>query len=250
MMNALTTYITQRFNAGLWLAVSVLLLLYSVPVSGMSRQMVLVYIFLFCTLFVFRLYDDLQQTIHDSGKPNRDYTNPQVRKILWSILIVLMVVLTGTAFLMGKSVGWIWVCFIVINHLLYLLCMSNKTAAALLPLLKYPFLVFLLQMLLLPGPISNAIYLSQAFALFIAFVAFESMEDQLFPILHSYFLQAVSFLLLLVEDFNVYTMICMLILLSLSLAINYRKWKLAPYLFMLLFLLFKLTIYSFNDISI
>lgn len=245
MIKALGNYITQRINLGLWLSLSAFLMLYSVPVFPLTMQIVLTFIWLFCALLVFRLYDDLRQTIHDTGKPNRDYASPATGKELWRANIILMAVLAGSTFLMKPEAGSMLLCFMIVNHLLYLLLIKNKVAAGLLPLLKYPLLYFLLRLMLTSAFNMDAIGMCQALALFLAFFAFEVIEDKTYPVanVYSYLLQFLSFGFIFVEHVAAYTALAGVVLLVLSLAFNYLQWKIAPYLFLLFLLVFKLSIY-------
>ena len=78
-------------------------------------------IFVFLTLFVFRLYDDLMQVHYDAVKPNRDYAKVESRKILFKYLIVFIFLLVSLLALYSIWLGLLMLSFIIINHLFYLI---------------------------------------------------------------------------------------------------------------------------------
>lgn len=221
------------------IGLGIFIFLFSRPVSEFNLG---AFVLLIVFLSVFRLYDDLMQAENDLGKPVRDYTDPAVRQTLFYYLIVFFALLLGFVALFSIYRASLLFCFIIINHLLYLLFINNKTAAGLLPLLKYPFVFLLLQSADLSATISGAHLLFSALSLFLSFVAFESMEDKTFPVpvKYSYFLQAFSFILIFISNVNGKTTLSFFILLSLSVVWTFLRVKFYPYMYLLCFLVFRI----------
>lgn len=240
----LTTYLRQRIQP-LWLiALGIFIFLFSRPTPEFKVGSFISFVLLIVFLLVFRLYDDLLQANNDQGKPNRSYTDPVVRKTLFYYLICFFCLLLGIAFYISNYLASFLFCFITINHLLYLLFITNKTAAGLLPLLKYPFVFILLQFSDFSALTIGQHLVFPALSLFLSFVAFESMEDKTFPIRikYSYFLQVFSFILILAGKVNGLSFLTFFLLLSLSLVWNFLKMKTYPYLYLLCFLVFRIII--------
>ena len=142
MSNALTTYLRQRIQP-LWLIIlAIFIFLFSRPAPEFKTGSFISFVLLMVFLLVFRLYDDLMQADNDHGKPDRSYTDPAERKTLFYYLICFFCLLLGIAFYISNYLALFFFCFITVNHLLYLLFITNKTGAGLLPLLKYPFVFF------------------------------------------------------------------------------------------------------------
>jgi len=96
----------------------------------------------------------------------------------------------------------------------------------------------------LPAPVVGAQLVSLATSLFLAFVAFESMEDKTFPvpIKYSYVLQILSFALIFVWEVNGISILSFSLLLSLSMVWTFFRMKAHPYVYLLCFLVFKIMI--------
>jgi hypothetical protein len=124
------------------------------------------------------------------------------------------------------------------------LLIDNKTASGLLPLLKYPFVYILLQFSDLSAPVIGAQLVFRSISLFFAFVAFESMEDETFPvpIKYSYVLQIVAFALIFVGKVNGIGVLSFSLLLSLSMVWTFFRMKAHPYMYLWCFLVFKIII--------
>jgi hypothetical protein len=226
------------------IGLGIFLYFFSRPVSVFNVRSLVSFVLLIAFLFVFRLYDDLLQSRNDKGKPNRNYTEHATRKILLYYLITFLVLLVCVAIFISVYFAFLLFCFITVNHLLYLLLINNKTAAGLLPLLKYPFVYLLLQLTDLSAPVIGAQLVALAISLFFAFVAFESMEDETFPvpIKYSYVLQILAFALILVWKVNGIGILSFSLLLSLSMVWTFFRMKAHPYMYLLCFLVFKIMI--------
>lgn len=240
----LATYIRQRIRPFLMIGLGIFIFLFSRPVSVFNVRSFASFVFLFAFLFVFRLYDDLLQYRNDQGKPDRNYTETAARKTLLHCLIAFLGILLCFAILISVYPAFLLFCFITINHLLYLLLINNKAASGFLPLLKYPFVYILLQFSDLAAPVIGAQLVSLAISLFSAFVAFESMEDESFPvpIKYSYVLQVLSFALIFVWKVTGISTLSFSLLLSSSMAWTFFRMKAHPYVYLLCFLVFKIMI--------
>ena len=242
--NTLATYFRQRIHPLVILGLGVLVFLYSRPVSKLSVASTFCFVFVIAFLLVFRLYDDILQVPNDIGKPDRSYTDSSSRKTLSIYLIVFLILLLIFACYLSWYLASVLFLFIAFNHVLYLLLVNNKTAAGFLPLVKYPFVYVVLQFSGLSGLSLNASFLFPAIALFVAFVAFESMDDRTFPVRAKYssVLQISSFAIILLGNFSATATLAGTVLLSLSLISGFLWTRASPYLYFLCFLLFKLSV--------
>lgn len=226
------------------IGLGVFIFLFSRPVSAFNVRSFVSFVLLIAFLFVFRLYDDLLQARNDEGKQHRNYTETSARKTLLYFLIAFLGILLCIAIFISVYLAFLLFCFIAINHLLYLLLINNKTVSGFLPLLKYPFVFFLLQFSDLSAPVIGAQLVFHAIALFFAFVAFESMEDKIFPvpIKYSYVLQILSFALIFVWKVNGISILTFSLLLSLSIIWTFFRMKAHPYMYLSCFLVFEIMI--------
>ena len=240
----LATYVRQRIHPLVILGLGVFTFLYSQAVSQLNVGSIVWFAFLIAFMLVFRLYDDLLQGPNDIGKPDRDYTEATTRKTLSYHLIILFVFLLIFAFFISWYLACILFCFITINHVFYVFWVSNKNAAGFLPLVKYPFIFVVQQLFDTSASNPGAPLVFPAIALPIAFVAFESMEDTTFPIAEKYssVLQVLSFVILLIGKFNGTVFLVGAVLLSVSLAWGFLRAKPSPYLYLVFFLLFRLSV--------
>lgn len=240
----LATYIRQRINPLVLVGTGVFVFLFSLPVSQINPRSIVWFVFLIVFLFVFRLYDDILQANSDIGKPDRNYTDVAVRKKLSILLIVFFVILLVFASFLSWYVAVILLAFIGMNHVLYSLLINDKTASGFLPLIKYPFAYVVLQLSEPATSHFGILVLLPPVSLFIAFVVFESIDDQAFPVRAKYagFLQISSFVLILLGRFNGTVAIAGTVLLSLSLISGFLRTRASSYLYFLCFLIFKLSV--------
>lgn len=170
-MNRLSTYIRQRFNISLWCLVAVMLI--AISLKDFTILLVHVYSlpFVLFFLFIMRLFDDLASAKIDSEKAKRDYTNEVTKKELQIILIISqMILLAILAFFDSERAVNLFL-FLVVNTILYYSLFHVSNFRYFLPLLKYPFIIYILNL----EPTFNLI------AVYGAFVIFEMLEDPLFP---------------------------------------------------------------------
>jgi hypothetical protein len=236
-MSDFILYIKQRFNLGIFSLLTVFLLLFSKNKLIFDWEDVTHFFILFFFLFVMRLFDDLQNSVTDSHKKNRIYTDRKARKNLSVILALLLIPFLCFVYLFKTELLNYVIAFFLINWLLYLLLFPVRNFKSYLPLLKYPLvsIAFL-------GEFNWA-----CMALFLAMIVFEILEDAQFPIERKYaYPLAILAMSLLIPSMHVYYFLLILVMLSLSLFLITRKTKWTPYQFLLLFLLTRLITISYE----
>jgi hypothetical protein len=170
-MNSLGTYFNQRVNIRLWIVVAAVLIALSLKDFSISSFELYSFPFVLFFLLTLRLYDDLASSKIDQGKENRSYTNRETKKELqlYSVLSQLILLLTLAIFDIKRALFVLL--FFVVTHLLYITLFNKSKFRYFLPLLKYPFVVYLL----------NFDFSLRILGVYIAFIVFEMLEDQLFP---------------------------------------------------------------------
>jgi len=170
-MNSLGTYFNQRVNIRLWIVVAAVLIALSLKDFSISSFELYSFPFVLFFLLTLRLYDDLASSKIDQGKENRSYTNRETKKELqlYSVLAQLILLLTLAIFDIKRALFVLL--FFVVTHLLYITLFNKSKFRYFLPLLKYPFVVYLL----------NFDFSCRILGVYIAFIVFEMLEDQLFP---------------------------------------------------------------------
>jgi hypothetical protein len=235
-MSDLILYIKQRFNLGVFSMLTLFLLLFSKKNLVFDWEDATNFFLLFFFLFLMRLYDDLQNSNTDSDKKNRIYTDSKARKNLIILLAILLVPFHFLVYQFKAELLLYVIAFLAINHVLYVLLFPLLNFKSYLPLLKYP-----LMSIALLGESNLA-----CIALFLAMIVFEIIEDTQFPIEIKYaFPFAVISMCLLIPTVHIYYFILLLLVLLITLFLIKRKTKGSPYLFLLLFLLTRLTIITY-----
>lgn len=170
-MNSLGTYFNQRVNIRLWIVVAAVLIALSLKDFSISSFELYSFPFVLFFLLTLRLYDDLASSKIDQGKENRSYTNRGTKKELqlYSVLAQLILLLTLAIFDIKRALFVLL--FFVLTHLLYITLFNKSKFRYFLPLLKYPFVVYLL----------NFDFSFRILGVYIAFIVFEMLEDHLFP---------------------------------------------------------------------
>ena len=144
-MKKLSTYIRQRFNISLWFLVALMLIAISLKDFTISLVHVYSIPFVLFFLFIMRLFDDLASAKIDSDKARRDYTNEVIKKELQIILIISQIVLIlFLAFFDTERARNLFI-FLVVNSILYYLLFNVSKFRYFLPLLKYPFIIYILK---------------------------------------------------------------------------------------------------------
>lgn len=242
-MKLLRIYLKQRFRPLLWLALTLYLVLMSVPKTAFGLGTLLVYLGLFWQLLLLRLYDDLMQVRHDLGKANRSYTHKESQFSLSLYLILLFVAtIVATAFY-SFSLAYTLVSFWFVNHVLYLLYVRNPVVAQLLPLFKYPILAcFVLRYFSGQHAISISILAILASVVWLSILIFEIIDDPFFFVPKRYVLplQGLAFLALAMIHPNSLQSWAVLGFMVLSLLLTYFKVSGHAYLFFLCLVLAKM----------
>ncbi len=196
-MRLLKIYLKQRLQPLLWLALTLYLVLMSVPKAALGLDTSLVFFGLFWQLLLLRLYDDLMQVRHDVGKTNRNYTHKESRFFLFLYLILLLSATILATTFYSFSLAYALMSFWVINHVLYLLYVHNPIFAQLLPLFKYPILsCFVLRYFSGEHDISITVLAIMALVVWVSIIVFEIIDDPFFFIPKYYLLplQGLAFL--------------------------------------------------------
>lgn len=196
-MKLLRIYLKQRLQPLLWLALTLYLVLMSVPKSALGLGTSLVFLGLFWQLLLLRLYDDLMQVKHDLGKTNRNYTHKESRFFLFLYLILLLTATIFATSFYSFSLAYALMSFWVVNHALYLLYVHNPIFAQLLPLFKYPILsCFVLRYFSGEHAISISMLAIIALVVWVSIIVFEIIDDPFFFIPKHYILplQGIAFI--------------------------------------------------------
>jgi hypothetical protein len=148
-------------------------MLIAISLKDFSISLVHVYSipFVLFFLFIMRLFDDLASAKIDSEKVNRDYTNKATKKELQIILIISQIVLISIVAFFDTKIAVNLFFFLFGNNILYYLLFNVSKFRYFLPLLKYPFIIYIL----------NLESSFNLIAVYGAFVVFEMLEDPLFP---------------------------------------------------------------------
>ena len=176
-------YVRTRFNLLLFPALALYLLLFAEGSLDSGEPYFVKYLFAFGMLFLLRLFDDLQNREYDKSKPDRVYTNEadylMLRRLLYGLAMLFMLLLWIVHPLSGLLVLLI---FGVINTWLYRRFLHHPKGQTLLPLLKYPVLVMLIQ--LFPEGLSSFDLSEAILALSVlpAFILYEADTDQEFSL--------------------------------------------------------------------
>ena len=138
-------YLHTRLKPFSFLVLSILfsLLIYSPgmkAVDELSRVL-----FLMLSFFVFRLIDDACSVSYDrSHHPDRSYLSPENYPTFLRLTAVSCLAYQSLLFMYSKEIGLIVSLFIFASLLLYVLFQKQFTVLSLIPLLKYPVLLYCL----------------------------------------------------------------------------------------------------------
>lgn len=170
-MSSLGTYIKQRVGIWKWSLVAIMLIFLSLKDFSITCFEFYSFPFVLFFLLTLRLFDDLASAEIDKEKENRDYTNKAVKKELQKYLFAAQLILLVTLSAFDLKRALFLLIFLVANNLLYITCFTRSKIRFYLPLLKYPFVVYLL----------NFDFSIHVLVVYVAFVVFEMLEDHLFP---------------------------------------------------------------------
>lgn len=180
MLNNILTYRKQRVGFLKFFGLSLFLLFYALKWEQIKAGYWPLIVPVFILLFLFRLYDDLMQWKNDLSKDHRNYTDPQTRRSLIKFWIPAIILVSIGVMAFSTMTGMLLSAFVLLNHLLYLIFVRNRFMALILPLIKYPIFILLLIFYANGKDQIDHQLLISAVSVFIAFTAFESMDDALF----------------------------------------------------------------------
>ena len=232
-MSDFILYLKQRFKWSIFLLLTFFLLLFSKNKLVFGIADITNFVIILFFLMLMRLYDDLQNWVTDRNKSNRIYTALESKKKLAYILIILIILYLGVLIFFNIELAKKAALFFGINHILYLIFFNYWNFKSYLPLLKYPIIYMAL----------NGHFDLTAIALFLAMIAFEILDDIDFPVSKKlrYAFACIS-ISLLIPKFNLFYFIVLFLALSITVFLLSKKTKTVPYLFLLLFLLTRLTV--------
>ncbi len=232
-MSDFIVYLKQRFKWRIFLLLTLFLLLFSKNKLFFGIADIINFVLILFFLLIMRLYDDLQNSVTDRNKSNRIYTSLESKKKLGYILIILMILYLGALTFFNIELAKKMALFFGVNHVLYLILFHYGNFKSYLPLLKYPLLYIIL----------NGNFDLTSIALFLAMIEFEILDDIDFPLSKklSYVVACIS-ISLLIPTFNLFYFIVLLFVLAITVFILSKKTKTIPYLFLLLFLLTRITV--------
>ncbi|XLS28381.1 hypothetical protein ACJD0Z_14385 [Flavobacteriaceae bacterium M23B6Z8] len=179
-MKVLLIYLKQRFNPAIFAGLTLLLILFSIPLP-FNNKSVLLYVFpVFVLLAILRLYDDLMSYKVDAVKANRIYVHKESRNLLALILAGFTFLFLFALFFFHPILAGTMAVFLMLNDVLYRLLFRRGHSRYFLPLIKYPVIAVVLYYLTTSG-FSWLLALCIMIALFFSFISFEILDDDSFP---------------------------------------------------------------------
>lgn len=147
MLQSLTTYIRQRFKVAVFLPLALYLVAYALPDFTQFGNVFKSIFLILVLLFGFRLFDDLWNREIDFSKPERDYTKPENFIVLKRFLICFFVITFIALWFLKIGIAIAFLIFLTLNFAAYSALFKRWKWRFILPLLKYPFLCFLVILL-------------------------------------------------------------------------------------------------------
>ncbi|MES2766638.1 MAG: hypothetical protein V4642_12260 [Bacteroidota bacterium] len=175
----------QRFELVVFIPLAFYLIFYARPgvlpsEDGSGGIFTVIFLVLILVLiFCFRLFDDLWNREIDAGKPDRIYTDINSHTILKNFLIGFFAVVLCTIWFFNNEAAAVLTGFSLLNFFAYFLLFKKWKWRFILPLLKYPFLYFLLCIFLKNSAFSQYEILI-GISLLPAFLLFEIFDDKEF----------------------------------------------------------------------
>lgn len=247
MIETLRLYIEQRFSALKFLGLALFLFFYSVPFRVLDLFSIVHVVKLLFMLFAMRMYDDVMQWENDSEFTDRIYTHSASRsKLILPLVLSLALSVLSCATDGGAdfTIAMLWLCFLVLNHILYKALVHLSFWAFLLPLLKYPVIYIYLGACYYSSDDITVNDLLNQQALLFSFIVYDLIDDptkKKVPII-VYFLIALSIAFMLIPNLNVVVLISAIAILLLSIiliVVNFKR-QIVPLLWLFLILIFKL----------
>ncbi len=246
-------YAQQRFDPEIFTLLALYLIFYARPYllpsedgsGGILTGLFL--ILLLVLVFCFRLFDDLWSREIDAKKPNRIYTDSNSHAILKNFLIGFFTLVILVIWVLKKEAAVALLIFSAYNFTTYFVLFKRWKWHFILPLLKYPFLCFLLTMFFKNDEISTGDILI-CVSLFPAFLLFEIFDDKEFsfrnPVIITIFILG-NLLLLCVNPASVgawFISVIGIISFILILKKDVISEQLFPYTFLIYFLILRFVV--------
>ncbi len=143
IVESVFTYFCQRVPMLLFILLACWLGIFLLPWVSWNVVVFAVGIVLM-VLFQLRLFDDLMQYKNDINKPNRDYTNIEVRKSLWIFLFLHSLLLVALIMWLNPKIGTVYAILLGLNWIAYRALLKYWRWRELLPLFKYPIIYLVL----------------------------------------------------------------------------------------------------------
>ena len=177
MLQSLLLYTKQRFSPVKFPLLALFLLLFAVGQAAMHLQHLFLFVLLLALLYLFRLFDDLASREVDAGKANRIYVQEAPHRQLHQFCLLYALVLLLALALVNLQAGLLLLGFLLLNAAAYYVLFQKGQWRFVLPLLKYPFLCFLiLFMFSAPATTASAQALG-CLSLLPVFLLFEHLSD-------------------------------------------------------------------------
>jgi len=172
LIQVFRNYLAHRVSPSYFLLMAVWIFLFSVPLVVIHPFSFFDIMKIVLVLISLNLYDDVIQSNEDS-----------MDKLKLSVVLLLIV--SAISWLKdGLDVSMMWICFFVINHILYKALVHRSFWSLVLPALQFPMILLALTFTLWRGMI-DMIYVVSAFSIFLSALVFrwlEHSEDRLQPI--------------------------------------------------------------------
>ena len=196
MIEAISTYSKERLNSAQLIGSAVFLMVLSFTSKQVDIAHVPLFGFLLPILVLLRLYDDLMQKEYDAAKPNRAYLRPEYYQKLVKVLVGSSLIFLVVFSLYDPMYSAVILGFVVVNHLLYVLLLRWPIGAWILPLFKYPMLYVCAQCAFwdaMGEDFNLNLLLLSSLSIFLAFIAFDLMDENKVSIYWPLCIQALSF---------------------------------------------------------
>jgi hypothetical protein len=196
MIEAISIYSKERLKSAQLIGSAVFLMVLSFNSKQLDIAHVVLFCFLLPILVLLRLYDDLMQKEYDAAKPKRAYLRPEYYQKLVKVIVVYTLIFLGIVFLYDPLYAAVLGGFVVFNHLVYVVLLRWPLGAWILPLFKYPLLYACVQCAYWDA-MGEDLHVNQlllsSLSIFLAFIAFDLMDEGKVAIYWPLGIQALSF---------------------------------------------------------
>jgi hypothetical protein len=166
-------YVTSRFGILKFIGFALLLVMLGADKISEWELYVKNFIFVFASLFVFRMVDDVWSFHRDrKNRPKRKYIQPENIKGFIVLTGIIFFIYQVTLFFYSPFLGYIILILFLVSTFLYLLFYKTKSEMVIIPLLKYPVFIWCIsQFSMLP----DILFLS--FGAFLMMAVFDFMDE-------------------------------------------------------------------------